>query len=80
MTKEEIIRQYEPYPNKSDVRIISVMMDEYAKQQCISILEWSAKIGWESYVDEDRWICISQSNEVIDTETLYKRFEEDKNK
>ena len=44
------------------------------KETAISILEWSAKRGWESYVDEDRWICISQSNEVIDTEQLYERF------
>jgi len=50
------------------------------KKHAKYFIEWSAKKGWESYVDEDRWICISQSNEVIDTEELYKRFEEDINK
>jgi len=63
-----------------DIKFFNESLDIYAKKKCIAFIEWSAKKGWESYVDEDRWICISQSNEVIDTETLYKRFEEDKNK
>ena len=50
------------------------------KETAISILEWSAKRGWESYVDEDRWICPSDSYAVITTEQLYEKFEEDKNK
>lgn len=32
MTKEEIIRRYEPYPNKAEVNIIGIMMEEYAQQ------------------------------------------------
>src|SRR6266516_5908300 len=40
MTKEEIIKRYEPYPNKAEVRVIGAMMDEYTKQQVVAFNKW----------------------------------------
>lgn len=42
MTKEEIIKKYEPFPNKAEVNVIGTMMDEYAKQQAIAFFTWHA--------------------------------------
>lgn len=53
-------------------------MDDFAEYQSIRFIEWSARNGWESYVDEDRWICISQSRDVITTQQLYQLFKNDK--
>jgi hypothetical protein len=51
MTIEEIIRRYEPYPNKANINVIGKMMDEYAKQQSIAFAKFLNSNYWEQ--DDD---------------------------
>jgi len=80
MTKEEIIKLYEPYPNKADINIIGAMMDEYAKRECILFAEWCAKEKYiYRYPSKELWISMKSETHYT-SKQLYQLYIQDKQK
>jgi hypothetical protein len=53
---------------------ISKSMDNYAKQQAVSFIEWAWNNGWQPYDAHDRWINTDQGNVVLPTPSVYESF------
>lgn len=78
MTKDDIIKGHEPngeyncYYHESK---IEVMMDEYAKQQCITFLNWTNDNVSDQYFDDGEWYYeLKYSGVVVNAEKLYTQF------
>lgn len=85
MTKEEIIRQYEPHPNKAEVSVIGKMMDEYAKQQAIAFDVWKRVNLYTLDYPNNRYIKMTiygdkASTEMVAVDDVYAQFIEQQNK
>jgi hypothetical protein len=72
MTKEQIIKRYEPYPNKAEVSIIGAMMDEWAVRFGI----WVQGCNYAPATEDGKWQNqLIGENDIITTEELYQIFE-----
>lgn len=81
MTKEEIIRQYEPHPNKAEVSVIGKMMDEYAKQQILAFSAWTDEEGLYQCGDNIWKTLKPECNTEWNHEEIYNQFiEQQQNK
>jgi hypothetical protein len=72
MTKEEIIKMYEPHPNKAEISVISAMMDEYAKQQAIEFAQHMFQNVWK--------MNDMNPSPFVSNDQLYNQFIESQNK
>jgi hypothetical protein len=84
MTKEEIIKRYEPHPNKAEISVIGKMMDEYAKQQAIAFSDWQNEGCYLYNTNPTGWCRLNENLETEyvceTTEQLYNQFIESQNK
>lgn len=80
MTAEEILgdctQSYHPelgmfYETVEVIKVINGAM----KVSSIQFALWINTEGWQRYVDEDEWICLSENNNVISTAQLYDKYE-----
>lgn len=85
MTKEEIIRQYEPHPNKAEVGVIGKMMDEYAKQQAIAYDIWKRVNGYTLNYPNYEYVKLVVTGDkavtsLVPIDEVYAQFIEQQNK
>jgi hypothetical protein len=80
MTKEQIddmlqsAESDEQYAPTFDYTLLRNAVNDIAKQQSIAFATFISREGWQQYDGPDRWICITESNDVISTGHLYNLF------
>jgi len=76
LSKEAIIKKYEPYPNKAEVNIIGVMMEEYAKQEAMAFADFMVD-GTYDYVSGDYDGIVTFDKPI---EEIYNAYQQSKTK
>lgn len=54
--------------------VIQIVRELNVKTDAIDFAEFISGEGWQQYDGYDRWICPTESKDVISTETLYERY------